>query len=368
MHAPNETTACRLTGDLPSAICVIHLRGSNAKSWLEKFWVPANGRIELQIDAIRYGQLRFDGPVGESVVVCRTDQDSYEIHCHGGDMAAHTILDRMAVEGIRIDSQANWCDQQGHDPIEYEATMALLQAKSLKTACILMDQKHGAIRRAWEAIDVALAANDRPMAEQLADDIRVWNSLGSHLIEPYEIVLCGPPNVGKSSLMNRILGYQRSIVHEQAGTTRDLLTEESNLDGWPVRIKDSAGIRSTNDGIEQEGVLRAVQASASADLQLLLVDPAEGWTQEHQQLFDLKPRQSLIVLTKSDILEGQKFPDAPWKQLNAGCISVSSLTGHGIEDLLSAIAKKLVPSEPPSGQAILFNEKLREGLESKFRR
>ena len=380
MTESKESTACKITGDTPSAIAVIELIGPQAAEWLARHWTPAHRSDTIRIDAIRYGILRLqtqaqelpknklpanklpgNAPVGESVVVCRTAEDRYELHCHGGHAASQAILNCLLDEGIQIQSAIESFAQTQSDPIDTEATLELLKAKTLRTARILMDQKRGALRDAFNQIDRALERADLPEARRLAEELKSWNSVGKHLTAPFDVLLCGPPNVGKSSLLNRILGYRRAIVHDQAGTTRDLLVEETSIEGWPVRIQDSAGIRTSGDPTEQLGVQRAIQASSSADLQLILVDPAEGWTQAHQGLFDSKPHKSMLVLTKADLRlpRPNSLPACP-------SLSVSAQTGEGIDELLKAIAKGLVPVEPSENQAVLFTERLRLELDRRF--
>ena len=375
MTESKESTACKITGDAPSAIAVIELIGPQAIEWLARYWTPAHRSDMIRIDAIRYGILRLptragelpvnkppeNAPAGESVVVCRTAEDRYELHCHGGHAASHAILNCLLDEGIRIQSAIESFAETQTDPIDTEATLELLKAKTLRTARILMDQKRGALRDALNQIDRALRRADLPEAQRLAQELKSWNEVGRHLTTPFDVLLCGPPNVGKSSLLNRILGYRRAIVHDQAGTTRDLLVEETSIEGWPVRIQDSAGIRTSGDLTEQLGVQRAIEASSSADLQLILVDPAEGWTQAHQGLLDSKPLKSMLVLTKADLQlpSPNSLPDCP-------SLSVSSQTGEGIDDLLKAIARGLVPVEPSEKQAVLFTEPLRLALDRRF--
>ncbi len=360
------TTACRITGETPSAISVIELSGPASSAWIDRHWTPAKSLSGLTMDAIRYGEFHCDQAVGESIIVCRTSENRYELHCHGGKLAAQSILNMMAAEGIVIETYENWCERNCDDPLIAQATMGLVKAKTIRTSRILLDQQKGASVRALKQIDAAILQGEMQLARRLADEIRIWNDLGLHLIEPFEILLCGPPNVGKSSLLNRLLGYQRAIVHEQAGTTRDMLAEETSIDGWPVRIQDSAGIRTAGDVIEKEGVRRAIHASRTADLQLILVDPAEGWTTEHQHLLDLNPSRSLIVETKSDVRLENKTCSNPRAEANIRPIRVSSVSGEGIPELLQAISKRLVPTIPPAGQAVLFTTRQQQSLEDRF--
>ncbi len=365
-YRQTPTIACKITGGAPSAISVIEISGRGAADWIERNWSPANGPKELKIDSIRYGSLGIDSEVGESVIVCRTSQDCFELHCHGGRLAAQTILLLMEKSGITIATQEAWCLENHDDSWISQATLALIDAKTLRTTRILLDQQKGASVRALNQIDSAIFHGDMPLAEQLVDDLRVWNELGLHLTAPYEILLCGPPNVGKSSLLNRLLGYQRAIVHEQAGTTRDLLSEESSIDGWPVRIKDSAGLRTATDAIEQAGVERAILASRSADLQLILVDPLQGWTSEHQQLLNLNPKKSLILETKSDLPIQKHIHYSELFGTQFQPHRVSAISGDGIHELLEIISNRLVPIVPQAGQAVLINPIQQQALEDRF--
>ena len=364
----NTTFACRITGETPSAIAVIEVVGPDAKRWLDRNWQCNQGDGRLRLNSIRYGHILADSRIGESVIVCRTGQERFEIHCHGGKLAAQEILKSMQDQGIAIQTADQWCLSNLQDLFAAQATSALTQATTLRTARILLDQQQGALGRALARIDSEIQLGELSNATAMADSIRRWNWLGTHLVEPFHLLLCGPPNVGKSSLLNRLLGYQRAIVHEQAGTTRDLLSEISSIDGWPVRLTDSAGIRDTVDPLEAIGVRRAVDAGSSADLQLILVDPIEGWTEEHQHLLDGKPNDSLVVFTKADLQECTNPALAYGSAIHRICCQVSAITGQGIPELLDEISRRLVPEVPPAGQAVLFTESQRQALEVRYQR
>ena len=226
---------------------------------------------------------------------------------------------------------------------------------------ILLDQFNGALSNAFQRIEYLIDQGNWTDAQRELQALQQWESLGSHLTNPYTVLLCGPPNVGKSSLLNRLLGYQRAIVHEQAGTTRDLLAEESSIGGWPVRLLDSAGVRQTHDGIEQAGIERAIEASREADLILLLVDPSQGWTDEHERLaaaLQTNISKCKIVQTKCDMLaDTTQAPSIHRSQTNAAtnaAINVSAKTGEGIEELMKRVQTWLVPTEPGAGQGVPF--------------
>jgi tRNA modification GTPase len=221
--------------------------------------------------------------------------------------------------------------------VQADAAIALTQAKTLRCANILLDQHQGVLDH-W--IQNWLA---RPSQAEL-EDLCSWLPLGLHLTQPWRIVLAGAPNVGKSSLCNAILGYQRAITSPIPGTTRDLVTSLTAIDGWPVEIIDTAGLRDDATGIEAEGAALARQSMGGADLVLWLLDPTQ-----HPLLppVDLG-RTHLLVLNKIDL--GAE---------TTGCtpdVRVSAHTGAGLDHLLARTASTLVPKVPSAGAAIPFTE------------
>ena len=365
LSSTSKSLATKLTGDLPAAIAVIEIQGPLVDTWLSENWNPAHGSPLLSLNTIRYGNLATSQQASESVVVCKTAPQRAEIHCHGGSLAASCILDSLQQHGFLIQSTSQWLSQHQPDEIRAQAAHTLLHAKTLKTTRILLDQFNGALSNAFQRIESLIDQGNWTDAQRELQALQQWESLGSHLTNPYTVLLCGPPNVGKSSLLNRLLGYQRAIVHEQAGTTRDLLAEESSIGGWPVRLLDSAGVRQTHDGIEQAGIERAIDASREADLILLLVDPSQGWTDEHERLAEALQTnisKCKIVQTKYDMLADttqapsirrSETSDATNEATNEATI-VSAKTGEGIEELMKRIQTWLVPTEPGAGQGVPF--------------
>jgi tRNA modification GTPase len=361
-----DTTATRLTSTAAAAIAVIEVRGPDAVRIVGQHWKPHRGSPVLELNAIRYGvfspqpwrESELDasadsGFAAESVVVQKRAEDRVEIHCHGGQMAADAILGALAQSGARLWTPSEWMQREWPDACEREATEDLLQANTLRTACILTDQKRGALGRAMEQIEGWIAQRQDRLAIASIERCLSLRSLGMHLVKPWRIVLCGPPNVGKSSLLNRMLGYTRAIVHESAGTTRDVLVEGTSIDGWPVALIDSAGVREVDDPVERMGVAKARSVISDADLRLLLVDPTIGWTPEHAELFQLHREATLVVITKSDLVQ-RVSPNAPW---GPDGIQVSALNGNGIEQLMTRISESLVPVVPNPVEAVPFRER-----------
>jgi tRNA modification GTPase len=178
----------------------------------------------------------------------------------------------------------------------------------------------------------------------------------SRLAEPFRVVLLGPPNVGKSSLINAIVGYDRSITFDQPGTTRDVIQAETVIAGLPIQLSDTAGIRASAGGIEREGIARARTAAQRADLVLLVSAANESAAHEFgvSEPFSVgqwkNPPATLRVLNKSDLLpKGQNRPPRS--------LLTTATTGEGIPALLAAIATQLVPNPPQAGDPVAINRR-----------
>jgi tRNA modification GTPase len=161
------------------------------------------------------------------------DPPRIEVHCHGGRRVVQWVVDQFLAsrERKRPERRATPAADAAGSPSNL-ALAQLIQAPTLRTAAILLDQYHGAFDR---------AIRDPDQFAELAS----WASLGRHLVAPWKVAVAGPPNVGKSSLINALAGYQRSVVSETAGTTRDVVTVQVAFDGWPVELADTAGLRAS---------------------------------------------------------------------------------------------------------------------------
>ena len=135
------------------------------------------------------------------------------------------------------------------------------------------------MRRAIEQIESSLQAGAKDAARQQIEALLAHAATGLHLIRPWQVVVAGQPNVGKSSLINAIAGYQRAIVHSTPGTTRDIVSVQTAMDGWPVEISDTAGLRETGEKIEQAGIDLARQKILAADLIVLVFDNSLPWSE-----------------------------------------------------------------------------------------
>jgi tRNA modification GTPase len=242
------------------------------------------------------------------------------------------------------------------------AQQDLLKSTTDRTAAILLDQMQGALRCALEALLNELNQGGLAAAERRIGELLERSVLGLHLVHPWQIVLAGPPNVGKSSLMNALVGTRQAIVHHEPGTTRDWLEAGGAIDGWPVIFTDTAGIRSTQDPIEQAGVQRSRQRLQMADLAVLVVDAQHGWTDEHEQLSKLIRVPPLVAWNKVDVACPTAPPTVRYEDSELDCILTSALGEPGTADLLSAISRRLLPMSPAVGAAVPFRAEQVERL------
>jgi tRNA modification GTPase len=173
-------------------------------------------------------------------------------------------------------------------------------------------------------------------------------------------VLAGRPNVGKSSLINALLGYARAIVFDEPGTTRDVLTAATALDGWPVELADTAGLHNTSDALEAAGVERARQQMAAADVLVLVFDLTQPWSAEEASLIE-EWSAAILVFNKCDL------PEAPSPNRPTG-LRTSATTREGVEELIRRLAERLVPLPPPPSCAVPFTVRQVEALHEMARR
>jgi tRNA modification GTPase len=289
---------------------------------------------------------------GEEVVVRRRSDSSVELHCHGGTAAVAAIGQILAERGCQIVSWQQWAQSRQSDAIAAAAILALAQARTERTALILLDQYHGALRSAVERARQSLAGGNLASARQQLAALLARADLGRHLTDPWRVVLAGWPNVGKSSLINALLGYQRAIVHPAPGTTRDVVAATTALEGWPVEFRDTAGLRTGGHPVERAGVARARDELHTGDLVLLIFDAGQPWSSAAEALCRSRP-DALLVHNKCDLPAAAGVAAWANPERTAG-ISTSALTGEGLDDLIRAVVTRLVPHPPLPGGPVPF--------------
>jgi tRNA modification GTPase len=351
MNEP-RTFAVMLTPAGRGAVASVLVQGAGATELAGRFFAPASGRdlASFAIGRIVFG--RWGGDMGEEVVVCRRSADEIEIHGHGGEAAIGAILDSLKSAGCEIVGWQEWSErkarQGGEGRFRAQALFALSQARTERTAAILLDQYQGTLSRAFENVRQAIVAGETQQAKQLIHDMLQWSQLGRHLVEPFRVVLAGRPNVGKSSLINALVGYTRALVYDQPGTTRDVVSAQTALAGWPVELSDTAGLRETTDPLEAAGVARTREQLTTADLIVLVFDASEPSSVVNDSLCR-DWENSLVVHNKSDLAGQSCFicekPPGIW---------TSTVTGEGIRVLEQKLAEAIVPQSPAAGAAVPF--------------
>ena len=267
-----------------------------------------------------------------------TGEDVVEIHCHGGVIAVQQVMERVLEQpGVRRALPGEFSQRavlNGRlDLTRAEAVSELVSARSRRAADLAMAGLDGGIQaritllreRLLDQLTELEARVDFEDDLPPLDGIALLNELqsvrtellalvadgerGDALRHGLRVALVGRPNVGKSSLLNRLSRRERAIVTELPGTTRDLLESEIVLDGVPITLMDTAGIRATNDAVEQLGIARSEEALISADVVVLIVDGHVGWTETDAQLLARIPNDvpRVVVANKSD-LDGPPLP------------------------------------------------------------
>ena len=342
MRKVSSPVVVQLTPPGRGAVATVLVEGPGAREAVVANFHP-QGPQERPTD--RPCLRRFPSETGEEVVVrCRSDR-SVALHCHGGEAAVARILDVLVRQGCRAVEWRDWVRDTHDDPITAAARIALAEARTERTAAILLDQYQGALRRALDAIEQALTSNETPSARQQIETLLSRADLGLHLSKPWRVVLAGRTNVGKSSLINALVGYDRAIVHHAAGTTRDVVTAQTAVDGWPIELSDTAGWNRSAGELERSVGELAQKRLAEADLAILVFDAAQPWSGADRAVMHSVP-SALVVHNKSDLPLSRGG--------RAAGLAVSALTGEGIGKLVHGIADRLVPELPSPGGAVPF--------------
>ena len=289
---------------------------------------------------ILYGHWLVDNQLGEDLVVCPISDDRIEIHCHGGQAATDVIANSLLSRGATRVEVVELASRLYKSEYLADFEMSLFQARTWKTAQLLIQQRQN--QKALFNRHYELANTNE--VDRLSDELDAclsWSDFGKKLTQSRSVVLCGRPNVGKSSLVNRLVGFQRAIVHSEAGTTRDVVYQETAIDGWPVKIVDTAGIRETEIEIEKAGIMLASEQIACADLVVLVVDATDDIDGQINE-FTVGGDTDLVIANKSDL-------NAPISERLD--LAVSAKENVGVEALIGLIAQKLSPEMPPKNQA-----------------
>lgn len=274
----------------------------------------------------------------EDVVCARIAAEQWELHCHGGIAAVARILGDLAAVGIVTRS---WSEQLAETAGEVVAQWhaALSQTTTQRTAEWVLRQSPAHWRATllrWQSL---WTAGEHALVEQQLTASLAAAEFGVHLTQPWRVVLTGRPNVGKSALLNALVGYSRAVVYDQPGTTRDVVTALWICDGWPVELRDTAGLRVATSELEAAGIELAESELAVADVSLFVVDGSAPLTTEDATTLARYPA-SLVLINKCDLPAAWDWAAHPeW-------VPVSALTGVGLDTLSQTVAQRLVQKIP----------------------
>jgi tRNA modification GTPase len=399
MPSPEPTIVAVATPPGQGGVAIVRLSGPEAESLLRNTFRFSSPSRPIESHRLYYGRLYSpfeDAPIDEVMIVLMraprsyTREDVVEVHCHGGSLVVRRVLDLYIDLGARLARPGEFTLRaflNGRiDLAQAEAVIDLVAARSELSGQVALQQMEGRlsseIHRLRDAVVELLvpveAYIDFPEEEiDLSDMAQILNlcsaitsdigrllssfSTGRTLREGLGILLLGRPNVGKSSLLNALLGEARAIVTPIPGTTRDTLEEQLLLDGFPLRLIDSAGVRLTDDPIEGEGVRRAKEKIRTSDLVLLVLDGSTP--PSHEDLYALeicRDSRVLLVLNKSDL---PPFPlSAPFSDYPV--VSISALKGDGLDELRRSILSPFTGGlgEGLREETLITNSRHREAL------
>ncbi|MBU3228708.1 tRNA uridine-5-carboxymethylaminomethyl(34) synthesis GTPase MnmE [Clostridium algidicarnis] len=395
-----DTIAAIATAVGESGISIIRVSGDKALSIVSSIFEGKGNRNfdDISPYSMRYGKIidKFSKEMIDEVLVSYmkgpksfTAEDSVEINCHGGIMSTNKVLEEVIKAGARIAEPGEFTKRaflNGRiDLSQAEAVMDLIRAKtdlSMKSALM---QSEGRISREIKDIRHELlgviahieATVDFPeedLEEMTSDKIKVdldniinridklldTANEGRIIREGLSMVIIGKPNVGKSSLLNSILMEQRSIVTDVPGTTRDVIEEYINLDGIPVKVVDTAGIRETEDLVEKIGVERSKEKINEADLVVFMLDLSRKLDSDDKEILEyIKNKKYIVILNKSDLkreLEEYDFQDMK------NVIEISAKNGDGIDLLKNKIKDLFFKGEINSTDLMITNSRHKEAL------
>lgn len=393
----DDTIAAISTAPGVGAIAVVRMSGPEAVAIAEKIFRTSATQKETNAGGdqralstshrARHGYVCYphSGQLIDEVVATPylaphsyTGEDLVEISCHGGSLISREILALCVKNGCRLARPGEFTQRaflSGRmDLTQAEAVLDLIQAKTSRQRKFALSALSGhlgerirrlrsnimeLLTRIVAGIDFPEEVGDMPIddiapviketAKELEDLSRTARS-GRFLREGIRTAIVGRPNAGKSSLLNQLLKFERAIVTDVPGTTRDSLEELLDLNGIPLILVDTAGIRSTDDTVERIGIKRTREIIKQADLVIMLVDLCQGWGAPEEEIISaLEGRPYIQVGNKVDLLEQGSNVSASLAAKADGCVGqveISALTGQGIERLCSGVENWVFMDQP----------------------
>lgn len=354
-----RATVTTLTPAGRAAIASLSVNGPGAGDLIAAHFRSASGQAIKQapMGRILFGTWRHgtSNDIHEELVIVRVGEDSYELHCHGGHLAAGSIVAACLAAGASEQEPNTWLRSHFPRALEADAAEHLLKSETEREVAIFLQQTQGALRRDLEAAIEQIEGGHLAAADSRLAQLLARAPVGLRLGTPWRVVIAGAPNAGKSSLINRLLGYARSIVNPTPGTTRDRVRSHTAFHGWRFELIDTAGIRATREPIEAAGVDRASEAIRAADVVVWLHDISSGEPQLPAS-FEADPKTLVRVINKIDLVPQAKEPFPDW-------LAISAASGEGVDELVSALVARVVPEPPPEGGGVPFTVAQCEAIE-----
>lgn len=384
-YYPGETIAAIATPPGEGGVAIIRISGHQALDIAAKvFSGPVH---QYRSHTAHFGQVHnIQGEHLDDVLLLvmlgsrsYTGETTVEIHCHGGSLITRRVLEAVLEAGARAALPGEFTFRAflngKMDLAQAEAVQSLIGAKNERALDAAENQLKGALSQsigqfqykltqiaaileAW--VDFPEEGLEFATMDEICDDLeeicQAMEKLastfhnGKILHDGLSLCLVGCPNVGKSSLMNALLDKDRAIVSPIPGTTRDILEDHLRLNGLHFKVCDTAGIRETDEDIEQEGIRRSKQALQQADLVLLVLDAHRGLLAEDQQLLSLVPPTKTIVVWNKVDLPHPQLPPLDFSFV----VSLSAKERAGLEELHKAIDQLIWQEGPPSKEEILI--------------
>lgn len=385
----NDTIVAISSAIGEGAIGIIRLSGEDALDILKTIFKPTS---EFKSRQMYYGVIKKNETILDEVMAVYmaapktyTKENMVEIYCHGGIISIKRVLDYILELGVRMAEPGEFTQRaflNGRlDLSQAEAVMDLISAKTEKSFDLAYHQLEGGLSSKIDTIrqsllkiiahlEVCIDYPEEDIEDMTYDEIiqsfkKVKDDLeqllnhsdnGRIIREGIKIAIIGKPNVGKSSLLNALLKEARAIVTDVAGTTRDIIEEHLNIQGIPIRIIDTAGIRETNDQVEKIGVERSKEIFNEADMILFVLNAAEKLSDEDRQLIDLvSGKKSIVVINKMDLENKIEWDHIEDTFKNQKIIKTSLLNEDGIFSVEDAIVQMVYDGDISSSNDQLLS-------------
>ena len=395
-----DTIAAISTPRGEGGIGIIRISGDKSFEILDKIFNTKNPNRDLGFYKFNYGFIHDNGKIIDEVMAVRmkapktyTCEDVVEINCHGGHLISEKVLEIVLKNGARHAEQGEFTKRafmNGRiDLSQAEAVMDIIQGKTEKSISLSLEQlrgdlrdKIGSFKKALldvtahvnvvldypeEGIDDPLPSNLRENLENVyaeADRLISSYDKGKKIKEGIKTVIAGKPNVGKSTLLNSLLKEERAIVTHIPGTTRDVIEEIINIKGIPLVLTDTAGIRKTEDIVENIGVEKSKKFIENADLVLLVLDASRELESEDREVIQEiqnNNKKTIVLLNKIDLERKIELDEFGLENI----LEISAKDNIGIEDMEERIYSYIVEEkvEDSSEKLIITNIRHKTALE-----